>query len=191
MSGTRQAWCAKCGDVVLCDERGCVACRVDQEQHQAQRTDAPIALAAFCAICIEGVIDLRPAQLEKGGPIFTVCKHCDEDGYHPVHSVPEKTGIGNRRGYQPIDETLESIAVLILRRIRHFDWVDPAKLAEAVGIPSKDVDARARNRFDVEMSRLTRQGRIERVGEPMSFVYRITSAGRDEYEYRLQRNVAA
>lgn len=188
---TRQAWCAKCGDVVLCDERGCVACRVE-EHNQARRTDSSIALAAFCAICIDGVIDLRPAQLEQGGPIFTVCKGCDEDGHHtPISSVPEKTGMGYRRCYQPIDEALDALAVRILRRIRHFSWVDPVTLADAVGIPSKDADPKARNRFDVEMSRLTRQGRLERVGEPMSFVYRITSAGRDEYEYRIGRSMAA
>ena len=76
---TRQAWCARCDGVVLADERGCIACTSKQ---------IPFVIAAFCAICVDGIEGLRTAQLEEGGPLFTICKRCDEDdagktrGYH-------------------------------------------------------------------------------------------------------------
>ncbi len=94
---TRTAWCAKCDEPVLCDERGCIACRVEkQEQDRATRTNKPIGLAAFCAICVDGTIGLRAAQLDLGGPVFTICQGCDEHrqtkGFHGI-SAPRGPNI--------------------------------------------------------------------------------------------------
>lgn len=87
---TRQAWCARCDGVALCDERGCIACAEQRERDRKARTNPPIALAAFCAICIDGTCGLRAAQLDESGPVFTICRNCDERsasqtrGYHGI-----------------------------------------------------------------------------------------------------------
>jgi hypothetical protein len=74
---------------VPCDDRGCIACAPKRACDRDPATP-PIALTSFCAICIDGAIGLRLAQLEPGGPVFTICQRCDESsashsrGYHGI-----------------------------------------------------------------------------------------------------------
>ena len=92
---TRTAWCAACDDAVDCDERGCITCAQRRERDRNARTNPPIALAAFCAICVNGTVGLRPSQLEPGGHVFTICRDCDEGSalqYRGYHGIREWRG---------------------------------------------------------------------------------------------------
>jgi hypothetical protein len=181
---TRQAWCAKCDGVVLCDELGCVACRVqDQERARRVRTNGPIALAAFCAICVDSTEGLHPVRFDGCGPVYTVCKRCDSDG---VPTSKESSG-----RYAPIDETLEIMRVRILRALRHLDWITTDGLMSVVGIDA-DWQGNERQRYDKEIFRSVRSGLVEcdRTFGRDNWRYRITAAGRASHAAALRRNAA-
>lgn len=179
MSGTWQAWCVACGGVAVRDEHGCVGCRVtNQQQNRARRTNGPIAAGAFCAICVDGVIDLRGVQLEEGGPVYTVCQRCDERGAPPA-------GVGTRRTYVPLDETLGSMRVRVLRALRHFGWTSTDELVSAIGIEAQAERASYRR----ALADAVRRGLIEcDQRERSAWRYRITPAGRASYAAALQSN---
>lgn len=193
----RTAWCAKCDGPALCDEGGCVACAEKREQDRRLRMNAP--LGGFCSQCITGTIGLHRAQLEQGGPVYTLCARCDDDSEpKPVKSNDRDPAWGRRGcgehgrsvGYISMDDLLANVRFRILRAIRHFDWVTPERIADAIEVPAKNVDLLRRSCFDTAMSRLFREGHLERIGEPMSFAYRITDRGRDEYDLQIARCAA-
>jgi len=94
------------------------------------------------------------------------------------------------RHYHPIDELLLDLCFMILRTVRRFDWAEAADIKIALNIPGDDVDHHRSNSFDVLLSRMTRRGYLERTGRPMAYQYRISEAGRREYERQLGRNAA-
>ncbi len=181
MSGTWQAWCVACDGVALRDGLGCVGCRVrDQQQIRALRTNGPIATSAFCAICVDDGTELRGAQLEEGGPVFTICQRCDQLGATP-------SGPTTRRNYMPIDETLGRMRVRVLRALRHFDWTSTDELVWAIGIEEQAERASYRR----TLADSVRRGLVEcDRRERQAWRYRITPAGRQSYAAALRRNAA-
>ena len=193
---TRQAWCVRCDDVAICDERGCIACARKQDQARRPRRNRPLPLAAFCAICIDGTAELRAVQLEPGGPVHTVCKRCDEREAAAWASGAPRRSLGRRgtsgrqprQRYRPLDETSADIVFRILQRIRHFDWATAPQLADAIGLTDWE---RRHKRFEVALSRSARAGLLERAGRPLRYEYRITELGLARLEHELRRGVAA
>ena len=194
MTTTRTAWCAKCDGPALCDDRGCIACAERREIDRQLRMNAP--LGRFCSQCITGTIGLHRAQIEQGGTVYTLCARCDDDS--EVKSIElarawGRRGVGKHGrslGYAPLDDLLASVRFRILRAIRHFDWVTPERLADALEVPSWDTDKLRRGCFDKAMSRMIEDGHLERIGSPMSFQYRITNLGRAEYDLQIARCAA-
>jgi len=192
----------RCDGVALCDERGCIACARKREQDRQTRTNQPIALAPFCAICIDGTTKLRAVQLDEGGPVYTLCKSCDEDDAKTLASdaprrspPPRQCGRGGgwqRTCYEPIDETRRRIVFRILAAIRHFDWVSSFRLSEVLQIPSWNQDPAARNAFDGALSRLTRGGFLRRAKFDAEWSeYQITELGLARYENEIRRSIEA
>jgi len=180
MSSTRQRWCVTCDATALCDDRGCIACRARQERIRALRTNGPVTLGKFCAICVDGVSGLRAVLFEACGAVYTICQQCD--GGDVVSSRPSA-----RTSYAPIDETLERMRVRLLRTLRHFDWTSSDELVVAMGIdePSERKGYRRALAYSV------RRGFVEcdrRNDEPWR--YRLTPAGRASYAAALERNAA-
>lgn len=94
--------------------------------------------------------------------------------------------------YVPVDAQLDVMRIRILRAIRHFDWVQPVDLGDAIGIPGSHEDHLVRNNFDVTIGRLFRGGFLERMPQRGGFsLYRITPAGRALLERELSRSLAA
>lgn len=94
-------------------------------------------------------------------------------------------------GYRPVDELLNEMSFRVLRAVRRFDWVEPSQLAIALDMPASDINPKLRNHMDVMVSRLTRLGYLERIGETaMTRAYRITDKGSAEYKRQLARNAA-
>lgn len=180
MISTWQAWCAACEAAVPSDGRGCVACHAANQEHQrALRTNRPVALGAFCAICVDGVRDLRAVQLEPGGAVYTICKGCDE---HRATEEDETT----RRWYVPIDETLERMPVRLLQALRHFDWTSTDELAAAMGIEDTE-----RKGYRRSLAYSVRRGFVEcDRRQRAAWRYRITPAGRASYAAALGMNAA-
>lgn len=181
MSGTWQAWCVACDGVGHRDERGCVDCRVtNQQQSRAHRTNGPVAVGAFCAICVDGVIDLRGVQLEEEGPVYTVCRRCDQRG-------AVRPGATTHRAYVPIDETLDRMRVRVLRTLRHFGWTSTDELVAAMGIDEQA----EREGYRRSLAYSVRRGLVEcDRREHDAWRYRITPAGRASYAAALQRSAA-
>jgi len=181
MTSAQQVWCVACDASVLSDERGCVACHVaNQEQQRALRTDPSVTLASFCAICIDGVGDLRAAQLEAEGSVYTICKRCDEHGATADDDAAP-------RWYVPIDQTLKRMRVRLLRALRHFAWTSTDELAAAMGI-EEEVERKGYRRT---LAYSVRRGFVEcERRQRDSWRYRITPAGRASYAAALRRNAA-
>lgn len=188
---TRQAWCAKCDEAVPCDERGCIACRVEREEKaKALQSRGPVVLAPFCAICITGKTGLHGVQLDKNGPVFTLCMTCDGE---PAVEIPR---VQTQR-YMPVDETLSMMRTRILRALRRFDWATSEQLALAMNLeeysPEHDQGRRyhskERKRYQDEMSNLVKDGLVAR-DDSDRIRYRITSAGRETYTKDIERNQA-
>lgn len=179
MNGTWQAWCVACDSVAHRDEHGCVDCRVtNQEQHRARRSNGPVAIGTFCAICVDGVTGLRGVQLEQGGAVFTICQHCDQPG-----AIPPCTTTAS--SYMPVDETLGRMRVRVLRTLRHFDWTSTDELVAAMGIE----EPAERKGYRRSLADSVRRGFIECDRRVRSaWRYRITMAGRTAYASALRRN---
>lgn len=140
-----------------------------------------------CACCV-GVIapstdKPRMVAWGRNGAMVRVCPGC----YPPSEDVAQPAA---SRRYRPLDEQRSKLRVQILQTALRFDWFAPDDLAGALDVPSYDVDPQRRNNFDVMLSRLARQGYLERTGVRMSHRYRISARGRAEYEAQLQRRAA-
>lgn len=89
--------------------------------------------------------------------------------------------------YYPIDELLEMPVVRILRTLRRFDRASIDDLRVAMNVED---DLRAANRTSAAMTRLVREGCVERSGPHNFYSYRITDKGRRELEGLLARGSA-
>lgn len=161
----------------------------------------------FCASCIREGPDLRPRQLDDGGPIFLFCERCDSEVPGRGHaSSPEGTRWTGSR-YFPIDEVERQMSIMILRMLRRSDWIRSNEISDALGIPSSIEDAGEQNRYSVALSRLSREGYVETQtvrARPMRRsqsrrhtgvhewkVYRITPLGIAKLEWSLGATLAA
>ena len=71
----------------------------------------------------------------------------------------------------------------VLRYLRRCDWVTAPDIHLAIGVHSDDVAA-----YNQAVCRLAKSGAIERRGASQrDFIYRITDAGRREYEQLMAR----
>lgn len=97
-----------------------------------------------CATCT-GTDSLRPRQLDPGGPVYIICRACDEGEEIPDPSTPEDTGIHPK--------VLE-----ILRAVSLLEWPSAIEIAEHLGIPGNIENRKARNGFSALICRAHRRG---------------------------------
>lgn len=74
----------------------------------------------------------------------------------------------------------------ILRSLRFFDWVTAGELFDAMGI-EMDHAANQYNNAAVQLSRLCREGLVEKRGVRGAYDWRITAAGREALAPQLKR----
>lgn len=149
-------------------------------------------MAAFCAICIDGVTGLRPRQLTDGGPIYIICEECDErDPAPPFHDRGDRPVLTGRnckrdsRWYRPLDEVKSDMAYRILETVRRAEWSSAMEIADLMGVPGTIDDPVERNRYSASLSRLRKMGYLERRKA------RSTRAGNSWDEYRItERGIA-
>lgn len=144
----------------------------------------------FCAICVRCVLPLRLRQLEEGGPIFQICRRCDEQNAVTIqqrrplqHRAPTGRGAGNRL-YVPFDELHNDMTFRILRVVQRFDWINSIDIADILGIPGVTVDRCARNAYAVTLRRLTMWNYLRRRHLLEWHEYQITRTGRGWIERR-------
>lgn len=134
----------------------------------------------FCAICTNLGPELRPRQFSAGGPVFIICRRCDESEPTTIRSRPavHRAPRGSRhRHYIAFDELANDLAFRILRTVQRFDWVSSMEITDALGIPVSAADPREHNRFSVSLSRLFRKGYLRRRDILEWCEYQITQRG--------------
>lgn len=144
----------------------------------------------FCAICLRCVLPLRSRQLDMNGPIFQLCRRCDEQDAVTIrcrraqYRTPYRgqSGGWQRKTYTPIDESECDLAFRILRTVQRFDWISSVDLSEVLGIPSCTADRVLRNNYSVMLSRLARKKFLRRRYEHPNTEYQITRLGLSRIE---------
>lgn len=92
-----------------------------------------------------------------------------------------RVGNGNAANYAPLDELLENKRVLLLRRLRRFDWVIADDLSIAMDIEKSEAVNKA-------LSRLVQDGLVDRRGPCTNlFEYRINKRGLAELDRVLAK----
>lgn len=86
--------------------------------------------------------------------------------------------------YMPLDELLEMPRVRILRTLQRFDWATCEDVRLALGI---DADERDANTFSTMITRLAREGYLERDNAQFPPRYRINECGREHLRDLLAR----
>lgn len=150
----------------------------------------------WCAICVNDGPSLRPCQLTADGPVFLLCRSCDEADAITIRSRPARHVVARRvlkrksqARYLPLDESEGAMTYRILRAIRRFDWINSVDLSELLEIPSSTTDLHARNTYSVALSRLARNGSLQRRYKPPLTEYRITARGLARIEHTLRSAV--
>lgn len=124
---------------------------------------------AFCAVCIDGTDRLARRQLEPGGPRFWVCGNCHEDPVEPPR--PREIPPGRSR-------VMSDPAIEILTASRHLGWATSTEIRERLQIPGAAQNRKALDRFSAMISRLHRDGFLERRETPGLWPdYRLSELG--------------
>lgn len=150
-------------------------------------------MKAFCAICLNRGPALRPRQLEPRGSVFILCERCDCSEPQTVVSQPPRFHVAPRRGggwqrakYQPLDVTEQDTAFRILRCVARHDWISSMEICDQLGIAGTSGDRRPHNNYSVRLSKLRRDGFLERRHVLELPEYRITDLGRARLENWLR-----
>lgn len=120
-----------------------------------------VTVKPFCASCIGEGPDLRPRQLDDGGPIFLFCARCDSEVPGRGHGSSPAGTRWTGSAYFPLDEIERQMPIMILRTLRRFDWMRSEELSDALEVPSSAKDPNGRNKFGVALSRMRREGYVE------------------------------
>lgn len=134
----------------------------------------------WCAICLSYGPDLRPRQLSQGGPLFILCRDCDESETPTIRNRPARyrhRAETRHRVYRPIDENERDMSFRILRCVQRFDWVSSIEICDALGIPGAALHRQLHNNYSVSLSRLYRKGFLRRRHVLEWHEYQITSKG--------------
>lgn len=141
-------------------------------------------MRSFCSICTNYGPELRPRQLTDAGPIFIICRRCDETDAETIRQRPAQYAIRRRTTvrwqrhcYQPIDESERDLGFRILRAVQRFDWVSSIELIEVLAIPSVTIHRQLHNNYSVQLSRLNRKKFLRRRHILEWMEYQITALG--------------
>ena len=124
--------------------------------------------------------------------MFILCERCDSSEPETVASRPATFAVKSRRGggwqrttYIPLDVTKSDLAFRILRCVQRHDWISSLDIREQLGIAGVS-DRLELNNYSVRLSRLRRDGFLERRDVLEFPEYRITNLGRARIENWLR-----
>jgi len=93
------------------------------------------------------------------------------------------------RGESPADDQLETTRGRLLRALRFMDWSTCAEILHVVGLAySEDGDSEW-NAFAMHLSRMCKQGLVEKRGDRGGYDYRVTAAGRAAADHLIKSTI--